>query len=139
MSDLQSTALDRIKRELDQRGVRYEEADDGLAVEPVDDDGFTVWIRQDADSWVVGFDPWHEHFNTDEEAYHLFRLGLTGECRLRVALRGNNEYRWTIETINPDTGKWIAGSTTGLMLFPFWRRRSETIRQNRWNVVGQEG
>ena len=77
----------------------------------------------------MGFDGWHEHFDTEEEALNCFEFGLSGNCRLKVVYRGSFAHRWTLES-KTDSG-WREDSTTGLLVFPFWRRRRAVYLTNR--------
>ena len=64
MSVVQAIA-DRLRKHHPSLSTRVE--DDTITVEPVDEDGFAVWFREDDGSYIVGFDGWHEHFDSDEE------------------------------------------------------------------------
>jgi hypothetical protein len=90
--------------------------------------GFAVSLTEGTDEWVVRFDGWHEHFTSEDEALNCFAFGLSDRCRLRVLYRGSFPYRWTVEE-RTEHG-WRDDSTTGLMLFPFWRRSRTEYRQN---------
>ena len=102
---------------------------DTITVEPLDGDGFRVWLRENDGSYVVGFEGWHEHFASEEEALECFKFGLSENCRLKVVYRGACAQLWTVES-KTDSG-WREDSTTGLLIFPFWRRAHTVYRTNR--------
>jgi hypothetical protein len=106
----------------------YRVAAGTVTVEPPTASGFPVSLTQRAGGWVVSFGGWHEHFTSEEEALNCFAFGLSDQCRLRVHYRGSFPYRWTVEGRAGDG--WEAGGTTGLLLFPFWRRPRVEYRQN---------
>lgn len=90
--------------------------------------GFDVWVADYGDI-VVGYGGWHEHFgDRQDDARRCFALGLSDQVRLKVSLRGNFEYKWTMEFLDGDA--WVEDSTTGVFLFPFWRPRRVEYRQN---------
>lgn len=91
--------------------------------------GFTAWMIIGDGRYTVGFDGWHEHFASEEDALKCFAAGISGECRLVTYLRGGTPYRWTVEYRDGD--KWRRDRTTGLLWFPFWRRREVNVLQNR--------
>jgi hypothetical protein len=99
-----------------------------ITVEPSSPEGFSVWITGNSREWIVGFDGWHEHFDTEAEAVHCFIWGLSGKCRLSVNFRGRFPYKWTVEY--EEGGEWRSLGTTGLLVFPFWRRKRSKYLQN---------
>ena len=46
----------------------------------------------------------------------------------RRTMRGKSACTWTLESLVD--GQWVADSTTGLLLFPFWRAWRVEYRQN---------
>ncbi len=58
----------------------------------------------------------------------MFYSRVGRRCRLKVFRRGRIDYRWTLEYHNK--AGWKEDSTTGLLLFPFWRKREVIYRQN---------
>lgn len=78
--------------------------------------------------WVVSYDSWHEHFDNKEEALGCFGFAFSENCRLKVCLRGNYPYKWTVESL--ENGTWTEMSTTGLVFFPFWRRKRVVYKQS---------
>lgn len=91
--------------------------------------GFTVALAVEPNGFDVYFAGWHEHFDSAREALNCFMYGLLGDCRLRVHYRGNTAHRWTLEQRRD--GQWLREGTTGLILYPFWRRRREVVLSNR--------
>jgi hypothetical protein len=109
-------------------GARYEVEGDSITVLPTSPDGFTVSAVKNGDGYTVFFNGWHEDFESAEETVTVFGLGLSDECRLREYRRGSFVYRWTVEFL--EDGQWEEQSTTGLLLFPFWRRPQMRYLQN---------
>jgi hypothetical protein len=110
--------------------IRFVATATEVRVPAANPNGFTVWLSERPDGFTVAFEGWHEEFSSEEDALNCFAWGLTPECRLRVELRGAFPYRWTAESMQ--NGGWVADSTTGLLLFPFWRRARTEYRQNDW-------
>jgi hypothetical protein len=108
--------------------VKYETSDSSITVPPASDTGFTVEICGSAGAYTVSFNGWHEEFKDAEEALQCFAFGLSDQCRLKEHRRGNSAYRWTVES--KENGEWVADSVTGLVLFPFWKRKEVVYLQN---------
>ncbi len=122
-------AIDRITERLRHRhGLVYRVAGATVTVEPSTPDGFPVSLTVGADEWIVAFGGWHVHFTSEDEALNCFAFGLSDQCRLRVHYRGSFPHRWIVEA-RTENG-WREDSTTGLLLFPFWRRPRVEYRQN---------
>jgi hypothetical protein len=119
--------LDRVRESLRARhaDLRYTEADGTIVVHAPVAGGFDVSISEEL---VVGFDGWHEHFETPEEALECFAFGFSDQCRLKVTYRGRFACKWTLESL--EDGRWVEDSTTGLVFFPFWRAARVEYRQN---------
>ncbi len=115
--------------------AKYESDDASISVFPMSDGGFTVSLAEHQDSYTVSFDGWHEEFQDKEEALNCFAFGLSSECRLKEVRRGNSAYKWTVES--SENGKWVEDGTTGLFLFPFWKKKEVRYLQNR--LLGEEG
>jgi hypothetical protein len=98
------------------------------ALEPT---GFDVCFAQEAEGYAVYFGPWHQHFSRADaqSALECFAFGLSEDARLKVHSKGGKDYRWTLEAL--DNGVWHTHSTTGLLFFPFWRKRQVRHLQNR--------
>ena len=128
--------IEELKRRLNSlSNARYQADKDSITVFPNDTDGFTVTVTKNhANTYTVFFDGWHEDFDDLEEIVNVFGLGLSDECRLREYRRGSFAYKWTVETL--EDGKWEEQSTTGLLLFPFWRKQQIRYLQNRLLVDG---
>lgn len=111
-------------------GLRVEETPDAVVVKTQDAAGFDVGLFRNGDGYTVSFDGWHEHFAPDDgkTAIACFAHGLSGQARLRVLARGGFDYRWTLESF--EDGAWREDSTTGLSLFPFWRKRTARHLRN---------
>ncbi len=110
-------------------GIRYEEGEGTITVFPADGSGFEVSLSVGSHEYVVSFSGWQEHFTEPEDALNCFAWGLSEQCRLKVSYRGTAPHRWTVEYLKG--GKWVEDSTTGLLLFPFWRKHEFKYFQNR--------
>lgn len=122
-------AVERITERLQRHPeLVYRVFGGGITVEPPTADGFRISLIEGAGEWVVWFDGWHERFTSEDEALNCFMFGLSDRCRLRVHYRGSFPYRWTVEERVGDG--WREDSTTGLLIFPFWRRPRIAYRQN---------
>ncbi|GAB2524829.1 hypothetical protein GCM10027188_29720 [Lysobacter humi (ex Lee et al. 2017)] len=118
-------------RELLSGHPRLRVEDDGrtLTAPAADRTGFDVTLCAEETGYTVWLGPWHQHFELAEEqsASDCFVFGLSGESRLLVKSRGTRDYSWTLEAL--EQGEWRTYSTTALLFFPFWRRR--TVRHLR--------
>lgn len=109
--------------------VRYEWDASSITVRPSSPDGFAVMLVVSApNSYTIAFDGWHEDFEDPEEALEVFAFGLSNECRLKEFRRGRFAYKWTVESL--EDGRWEEQGTTGLLLFPFWMKKSVRYLQN---------
>ena len=108
--------------------AKYESNDSSISVFPTTDKGFTVELIVNQKVYTVSFNGWHENFQSEEEAFNCFAFGLSNECRLKEYRRGNFAYRWSVES--QENGEWIEDSTTGLLLFPFWKKAEVCYLQN---------
>jgi hypothetical protein len=119
--------LDRVRDILKTKhaDLRYTEEEGTIVVHAQTPSGFDVWISEDL---IVGYDAWHEHFDTPEEALKCFAFAFSDRCRLKVTYRGSSPYKWILESL--EDGQWVEVSTTGLFFFPFWRARRLEYRQN---------
>jgi len=129
--------IDEIKTKLrNYPSVKHECTDSTISLLPLSDTGFTVRLDIARGSFVVSFNGWHESFADPSEALNCFAFGLSNECRLKEHRRGAFAYRWTVES--RQTGKWVADSETGLLVFPFWRRVEVVYLQNNL-ILGTSG
>lgn len=92
------------------------------------EDGFDVGLAVMDDEFTVFFEGWHQHFDSEDEALACLRWGLSKSCRLKVVKRGGTPISWTTQYIHD--GAWIDDEVTGLILIPFWRRKSIVFKQN---------
>jgi hypothetical protein len=114
--------------------AKFESDDNSVSVFPISDDGFTVGLSVNRDSYTVSFDGWHEDFQDKEEALNCFAFGLSSDCRLKEYRRGKVAYKWVVES--KENGEWVEDGTTGLFLFPFWMRKEVRYLQN--TLIGAE-
>jgi len=128
--------IDDIKTRLSRYPhIRYESDASSITVFPHSPDGFAVTlVVNDGNLYTISFEGWHEDFE-GEEALNVFAFGLSYECRLKEYRRGNFAYKWTVEYLD-DEGQWREESTTGLLLFPFWKRSTVRYLQN--NLLPRE-
>jgi len=121
--------IDEIKSRLSKYpNAKYECNASSITVLPGSENGFTVMLSLNHGGYTVSFDGWHEDFKDKEEALDCFAFGLSDECRLKEYRRGSFPYKWTVESFV--NGRWLQDSTTGLFLFPFWRRPRVRYLQN---------
>jgi hypothetical protein len=123
------SAIDRVKERLaDYPDLTYTISGNKITIDAPSADGFAVSLIEMETQWIVHFEGWHEHFETEAEALDCLAFGLSGHCRLEITFRGTFPYKWTLQHKTEDG--WQDDSTTGLLLFPFWRRRHVEYRQN---------
>jgi hypothetical protein len=114
--------IDEIKTRLKRYPDLKSESDSSsITVMPASDGGFSVSLAVGGNGYIVSFNGWHENFEDPEVALECFAFGLSSECRLKEYRRGGFAYRWAVES--KENGEWIEDSETGLLLFPFWRKR----------------
>jgi len=125
MSDWTKEILNRLEK---YSGHEVEYDSESVSVTCANDDHFAVSIYQFGDEFQVNFDGWHEHFEELSTALDCFAFGLSDRCRLKVILRGKMECAWTVQS-QEETG-WSDDTTTGLLVFPFWRSKRVELRKN---------
>ena len=125
------TAIDEIREKLAAKHpeLSYEVEDHRICVSAPTPNGFDVSLTEGDGQYVVAFDAWHEHFDSKQTALNCFASGFSDLYRLKVSLRGDYPYKWTLEYL--DDGTWTEVSTTGLIFFPFWRKRRVEYLSNR--------
>jgi hypothetical protein len=122
-------AIAAIKEKLQRHPeLRFEQDTDFIKILPRDSQGFAVGLRELGGTITVYFEGWHEDFETVEEALDCFTMGLSDCARLRVLSRGGVDYNWRLEAW--EDAAWVPYSTTGLLFFPFWRRKVARHLQN---------
>ncbi len=109
--------------------LKYEQDDNSLAVMP--EGGFTVSIYENETGYTVCLEGWHKEFSDHDDALNCFAFGLSDQCRLKILQRGRFPYKWTLQYLEGDD--WVDDTTTGLMFFPFWRKKTVVYLQN--NVI----
>ena len=95
---------------------------------PTDETGFEIRVDVLSSKYIVSFNGWHEHFANIAEALNCIEFGLSAKCRLKVFIRGRFEYKWAVEFL--ENNHWKTASETGILLFPFWRKRKIKYFQN---------
>ena len=106
-----------------------EQNEKSLSIMP--EGGFTVSFHENETGYTVGYEGWHEDFSNADEALDCFAFGLSDQCRLEITQRGGFAYKWTLQYRDGDN--WVDDSTTGLFLFPFWRKKTVVYLRN--NVI----
>jgi hypothetical protein len=125
----QMDVLAVLRERLDAHGVPYRHDERSVAVLPRSATGFVVSIVAGRGEYVVSFDGWHDHFASGEEALRCFAFGMSTRCRLRVTMRGGRACAWQVESAD-GRGGWCADSETGLLLAPWWARKTTVYLQN---------
>lgn len=132
------TAIEKIWTKL--RGypsLEYSVWENTITVDAPAEDSFAVWLKDNGQSFTVGYDGWHEEFADEMEALEAFAFGLSDKCRLRVVQRGDRDCSWTLEGKSED-GQYYEDSTTGLLLVPFWKKRMVVYRQNHLTLRSEQ-
>lgn len=127
------TLIKEIKDKLQNYpSLSYSESENSITIHtPNKETGFDISLYIDTGeytAYTVVFGNWHGQFDTGEEAGEFVALGLSSECRMREFSRGNSPYKWVVESLQ--NGKWEMVQETGLLFFPFWKKKSEKIYQN---------
>ena len=92
------SVIDRIRSELDARGVTYEVSATAISVPVSTPKGFRVTlVAPDERGYEVRCEQWRERFDRAEDAYDCTLLALSNSCRLRVVRRGAAAVEWRIE------------------------------------------
>ena len=122
-------AIEQIRQMLQSYPLlSYHQDGNTFIVAPASANGFSASLTFTGDGFVVSFDGWHEHFESEVDAFNCFVFGLSDQCRLKVFRSGMTDYRWTLEHLTEEG--WHEESTTRLLFFPFWRQRHIIYRQN---------
>jgi hypothetical protein len=124
-----SEIKDKLKKH---PSLSYSESENSITIHtPIKKTGFDISLYIDTGEYTaftVAFGNWHGQFDTEEEAGEFVAFGLSSECRMRELTRGNSPYKWVIESLQ--NGKWVLEQETGLLFFPFWKKKAEKIYQN---------
>lgn len=121
------SAIQELKEKLDKYPqLKYDLEGSSISVLP--ENGFTVWLSENEQSYTVGYDGWHEEFSSKEEALNCFAFGLSADCRLKVSKFGNTAYKWIVQYHQDE--EWHNDSTAGLIFVPFWRKRTVVYLHN---------
>jgi hypothetical protein len=87
-----------------------------------------IAIDDGSEEAVLWCHHWHEHFADPDECLELFKKVIQSHSRVSAAMRGDDEHAWTLE-ISED-GDWQSYGTTGLIFFPFWKRRGKRVYEH---------
>jgi hypothetical protein len=129
-------AIRALAERLTVQSIPHEVGSSHVSVQPRDKQGFAVSLSVMAGQYTVSFDGWHEDFSDEHEAVACFMFGLCSRCRLRVTRRWGMSCAWTVEKKDGDT--WRPISETGLLLAPWWAKKSFGYLQNEWGEPGQK-
>lgn len=108
------------------------EGDGAIAVAPTSPSGFEVRACANDKGGIVWLGGWHEHFDNEDLAIKCFLWGLTDKCRLKVVFRGQMDCAWITQFRREDD--WRDDQAVGLLLFPFWRKKSVRYFQNAYSL-----
>jgi len=125
--------INAIKDKLEKYpSLTYSESENNITIHtPNKETGFDITLYVDTNdytTYTVAFGNWHGQFDTEEKAGEFVAFGLSSECRMRELARGSNPYKWVIESLQ--NGEWVMVQETGLLFFPFWKKKTEKIYQN---------
>lgn len=109
-------------------GFEVDMGDAYIAVACDNTESFEVYMFRSGSEFTVGFDGWHEHFSSEEDALNCFAFGLSEECHLKVVTRGTMDCRWTLQFF--EEGSWQDDTETGLIFVPFWKKAKTEYRRN---------
>jgi len=123
-----------IAKRLESKNIAFEHTANHIEVPPSGESGFTIRYDHAQGEHTISFEGWHEHFVEDGEAEDCFYFGLLGDSRLKVEYRGDVPIRWTLQALEEDT--WESDTETGLMFFPFWRKRRIEYLRNTTKTEG---
>jgi hypothetical protein len=129
-----SLPLDAIREKLRKYPeLSVVDTDDAITVKTLAPDGFAVSFHSGDGEYTVYMEGWHAHFDASQldTALNCFAFGLSDCARLKVHSRGGRDYRWSLEIYEDEA--WRTDSTTGLLFFRFWRRK--TVRYLRNAVI----
>lgn len=101
----------------------------GLSVKASGPHGFDMAVMVEDGRYALYFDNWTEEFVSDEMARRTFEAALAGTARLRVDTLAGRRWRWTLETVD-ESGRWIAESTIGHVIWRFWGRQATFYLRN---------
>jgi hypothetical protein len=123
--------IQQLRESLTAHSVEWHEDAEWLHIVAETPNGFAIDISTQGPPYMVIFDQgWHEHFDDEKEALECVVFGLSGQCRLRKVHRGGTTCSWPVE--QEQEGEWGAISTVGLVLIPFWRRRTVIYLRNQY-------
>jgi hypothetical protein len=123
--------IQKLKEKLDNYPqIKYEVEENSITVFPNQETGFPVSLCVAQNRFTVSFKGWHEELNNEEEALNCFRFGLSNKCRLKVLSKGKFEYKWILE--HKKENDWLQDSETGILIFPFWMKKSISYFQNNY-------
>ena len=99
-------------------------------------DGFDIHLDVSCRQIMIDCGGFHDHRELNTEmtkfVHHYFGYiydMLSSTMRLRVFSSNKRPYKWVLEY--RDGEQWLAESTTGMLLFNYFGKKSEHILQNR--------
>ena len=92
--------------------------------------GFEIELLQTPDGATADFGGLTQDFSSFGEALNWAERAVLEDYRLRIDYAGRNPWRWTLEKMVRDGGVIEVFTSGTLLLFPWFRPRSTTFRQN---------
>ena len=121
--------LEQLIDKFSRPGLKTDLTGNTFSIIPSELGGFKLWIREDKGrKFTVGFDQWQETFNDATQALACFALGLSKDCRLKVASRLGARYQWTVQQYVG--GLWVDGSVHVEKIVSIWPFRKIEYLQN---------
>ena len=106
--------------------VRFEATETDVIIHPQNKDGFRVSLHLQNNSFLIGFEGWHEEFSDEIEALNCFAFGLSDQCRLRVVSVAGLDYKYVLQHLSKDC--WIDDSEVGYFWFPKWMTKERFLQ-----------
>lgn len=111
-----------------------------ITIKKAEQNGFDVTVGMDNDMIYLYTDcGYHDHWHLDqfqgtetalETVFGLVRDLLSENMRIKVMLSNNKPYRWLLQAKEKEEDRWLVESSTGLLLWNYFGRRSEQIFSN---------
>lgn len=105
-----------------------EETETSLTVIQTGEKRFPVTFHCLESGFKVQIKGLHKLFLAEEDALDYFASSLSDDCRLKVVMVGDTEYKWYLEV--KEGKEWITENYSEIALFPFWKKKSVEYYQN---------
>ena len=111
--------------------LRDRDGERWLRIEAPNPGGFDVTLLDDLDEWTVYYGAGgHCHFERAEDALENVVFALSEDCRLVETWRGQFLQKSKLQVWTGS--RWRMASVYGVLFFPFWRRATRLVFQNRY-------